>query len=86
MKVMRTTVVRDPALHPKPAAVVLLLRLLLPPLQRLWRERRRLDLCAMHSNKTLQCKKLPERDCKSQQYGSPERNSLNIVCDVVYDA
>ena len=39
----------------------------------------------MHCIKTLPCNKLPERESKMQQYGSPQRNNLNIVCDVAYD-
>jgi hypothetical protein len=76
---MKKTVKGDPALDPKPAAMVLL--------PRLRGDRCRVDLCAtsMHSIKTMQCKTLPERDSKMQNYGSPERNNVNIVCDVAYD-
>jgi hypothetical protein len=76
-------------LHPTPTARLLLL---MSPLQmqlllllRLRPKRPRLDLCAMHGIKTLPCKNLPECECKMQQYGSPQRNNLNIVCDVAYD-
>ena len=53
--------------------------------RRLRRERRLLDLCAMHGNKLLQCKKLPDRDRRMQECGFPERNNVNIVCDVACD-
>ncbi len=81
---VRTKVVRDQALHPKPVAVEPLLWLLQP--QR--RLRSRLDLCAQEYTEcgALRCIKRPERDCRMQQHGSPERNNLNItVCDVAYD-
>jgi hypothetical protein len=69
---MKKTVKGDPALDPKPAAMVLL--------PRLRGDRCRVDLCAtsMHSIKTM-------HDSKMQNYGSPERNNVNIVCDVAYD-
>ena len=39
----------------------------------------------MHGIKTLPCTNLPERECKMQQYISPQLNNLNTVCDVAYD-
>jgi hypothetical protein len=82
--------VRKPALQLMLAARLLLL---LPPLQS--PDSRCSGGCGLSGPdlicvlctalKTLQCKKLPERDSKRQQYGSPERNNVNIVCNVACD-